>query len=120
MSLARVAAIRNLKTARTLALDDNFAMQPAQFDLANVAASGIDLLRDQGRAFRASARFALRNVTASVDANFCRSGIEVRLKHTRAAQTVRLRSWRGCRQAHYSAPRGNLRGTEWLITGCAT
>jgi hypothetical protein len=31
-------AIRNLKPARTLALDDDFAVPLAQFDLANVSA----------------------------------------------------------------------------------
>jgi hypothetical protein len=40
----------NLKPASTLALDDDLAVQRAQFDLANVAASSIDLLRNQGRA----------------------------------------------------------------------
>ena len=45
-----VPSIANLKTARTLALDHDIAVQRAQFDLANVAASGIDLFRNQGRA----------------------------------------------------------------------
>jgi hypothetical protein len=76
-----VPPIANLKAAHTLALDDDLAVQRAQFDLANVAASGIDLLRNQGRALGASARFARRNIAASVDANGRGSGIEIRLKH---------------------------------------
>jgi hypothetical protein len=47
-------------------------VQRAQFDFSNVAASGIDLLRDQGRAFHATARFALRNVTAASSERFVR------------------------------------------------
>jgi hypothetical protein len=35
------APVANLKSARTLALDDDFAVQRAQFDLANVATRGI-------------------------------------------------------------------------------
>jgi hypothetical protein len=45
-----ISAIANLNTARMLALDDDFAVQRAQFDLANVTASGIDLFRNQRRA----------------------------------------------------------------------
>jgi hypothetical protein len=40
-------------------------MLRAQFNLVNVTASGIDLLRDQRRALEATARFALRNVFAA-------------------------------------------------------
>jgi len=43
-----VAAIANLKAASTLALDDNFAVQRAQFYLANVSASNINFFGDQG------------------------------------------------------------------------
>jgi len=42
-----VSAIANLKAARTLALDDDLALQRTQFDLANAMASGIDLFCDQ-------------------------------------------------------------------------
>jgi len=45
---AGFSSVENLKPARTLALDDNFAVQRAQFDLANVAASGISLSGNQG------------------------------------------------------------------------
>jgi hypothetical protein len=77
-----VACVANLKPACSLALDD-FSVQRAQFDLANVAARAVSLLSDQSRALQAAARSALRNVFAAVDANFCQSGIEVRLKHKR-------------------------------------
>jgi hypothetical protein len=40
------ASVANLKTTSTLALDDDLAALRAQFDLANVTASSIDLLRD--------------------------------------------------------------------------
>jgi hypothetical protein len=36
----------DLKSARTFALDDDFAVQRAQFDLANVSARAVNLLRD--------------------------------------------------------------------------
>ena len=38
------------KAARTLALDYDFAVRRAQFDLSNVTASGIRLFRNQSRA----------------------------------------------------------------------
>jgi hypothetical protein len=44
------ASVANLKSAQTLALDDDFAVPQAQFNLANVAAGGINLLGDQSRA----------------------------------------------------------------------
>jgi hypothetical protein len=47
-----VPSVANLKTARALAFDDDLAVRRAQFDLADVAASSIDLLRDQGRALQ--------------------------------------------------------------------
>ena len=74
-------AIRNLKPARALPLDDDLAVPFAGFDLANVSARAVNLLGDQGRALTAVGFFASRNVFASVDANFCRCGIEVGLKH---------------------------------------
>jgi hypothetical protein len=86
----RVASIANLKPARAFALDHDLAMQMAQFDLANVAASDIDLLRDQGRALKTSARFALRNISAEIDAYFGWLGIEVRLKHGGAKHRQRF------------------------------
>lgn len=80
-----VPSIADLQTARLLALDDDLAVQRAQFYLANVTTSGIDFFRNQGRAFWAGARSALRNVTASVDANGCRRGVEIGLKHKRCS-----------------------------------
>ena len=41
-----VPPIANFKAARTLALDDDVAVQRAQFDLANVATGSIDLFRN--------------------------------------------------------------------------
>ena len=76
------ASVANLKAARTFELDDDFAVSNAQFDLATVAASSIDLLRDQRRALHTSARFAARNVAASVDAKCLRFGIEIGLQHS--------------------------------------
>jgi hypothetical protein len=45
-----VAPIANLKVARSLALDDNFAVPPAQFDPSNVAARAVNLIGDWSRA----------------------------------------------------------------------
>ncbi len=103
-----IPPVANLKTALSLALDDDLAVLRAQFDLSNVTASSIDLLRDQRRALQAAACPARRNVAASVDANCRRSGIEVRLKHTRAAQTVTLRSWRAAVKRTTMAAEGAL------------
>jgi hypothetical protein len=86
------SSITDLKSASTLALDDDLAVQQAQFDLANVAASGIDFLRDQVRALQAVVCSARRNVFASVDANGCRRGVEIGLKHRR--DVANFRSWR--------------------------
>lgn len=47
--------VANLKPARALAPDDDLALQRAQFDLPNVTASSIDLLRSQRRALQAAA-----------------------------------------------------------------
>jgi hypothetical protein len=77
------AAIRNVGAAVTLALDDDFAVQRAQFDLANVPARAVNLLGDQGRALRAAASFASRHVPASVDANGRWRGVEIGLEHER-------------------------------------
>jgi hypothetical protein len=63
-----VASVANLKPASLLALDDDLAMPLTQFDLAKVTASGIDLLRDEGRAPRAVAGSARRDGSASVNA----------------------------------------------------
>jgi len=87
---AGFSSIANLKTARTLALDDDFAVQRAQFDLANMTTSGIDLFRNQSRAPRASASFAPRNVAASMDANGRRRGIEIGLQHTSGARVAQF------------------------------
>lgn len=56
-------------------------MPQTQFDLANMTTRAVNLLGDQGRAAWASAGFALRNIFAAVNANFCRSGIEIGLEH---------------------------------------
>jgi hypothetical protein len=48
-----------------------------------MAPHSVRFFSDQCRAFRTAPSFARRKVAASVDANFCRSGIEVRFKHTR-------------------------------------
>jgi hypothetical protein len=53
-------------------------MRLAQFNLANVPASGINFFGDQRRPFGAS---AWRSVAATIDANGRRRGIEVRLEH---------------------------------------
>jgi hypothetical protein len=83
------SSVANLKPACPLALDDDFAMRRAQFDLANVSAGAVNLRGDHGRALQTSASFALRDVAASVDADRCRSGVEVRLKHAfRRRETV--------------------------------
>jgi hypothetical protein len=78
-----VPSVANLKPARALALDDDLAMQRAEFDLANVTTSSIDLLRNQRRALVATACSARRNVFASVNANGGRRGVEIGLKHKR-------------------------------------
>jgi len=68
---------RGFAQAIRLALDDDLAIAGAQFDLANVMASGIDFLGDQDRALQAAMSLALRNVAASVAANHCRSWTEI-------------------------------------------
>ncbi len=82
-----VPPIANLKSAIPLALDDDLAVERAQFDLANVTTSSIDLLRNQSRAHLAVACSERRNVSASVDADCCRRRIEIRLQHKRPAGT---------------------------------
>ena len=84
------SSITNFKTASPLALNDDVALLRHKFDLANVTASGIDLLRNRGRAPRASASFAPRNVAASVDANRCRRGIKIGLQHTSGARVAQF------------------------------
>src|SRR5271155_5558086 len=69
----------NLKPS--LALDDDLAVQRAQFELANVTASGVGLFGDHGRALQAASGLALCNVFAKVDSDCRRHRIEVRLKH---------------------------------------
>jgi hypothetical protein len=81
----RFSSITDLKSPSALALDNYFAMQRAKFDLANMAASGIDLLRDQDRTLQTSASLALRGVAASVNADGCRRWIEVGLEHRLAS-----------------------------------
>jgi hypothetical protein len=49
-----VTAVGNLKTASAPALNHNFAVQRAQFDLSNVSTRTINLFGDQLRALRAS------------------------------------------------------------------
>jgi hypothetical protein len=46
IQIRRFAAIANLKPALSLAFGDDLAVLQAQFDLSNVTASSIDLLRD--------------------------------------------------------------------------
>ena len=53
----------------------------------------VDLFSDHGLALQATASFALRNVAALVDANFCRSGIEVGLKHVKSALVLLEPRW---------------------------
>jgi hypothetical protein len=57
------------------------AVPLAEFDLSNVTTRRIYLFRYQRRAVQAGARFARRDVFASVDANGRRGGIEIGLKH---------------------------------------
>ncbi len=44
-----VRSVGNLQTTNALALDDNFAVPRAQFDLANVTADGVNLAHDYRR-----------------------------------------------------------------------
>jgi hypothetical protein len=66
------------------------AVQRTQFDLANVTASSIDLLRNQRRALETASRSALRNVFAAVDANGCRRRVEIGLQHTPLDRVVKI------------------------------
>lgn len=59
----------DLQAEFALALNDDFAVLRAQFDFSDVSARAVNLLGDQSRAFRAAARYALRHVSASMDAN---------------------------------------------------
>ena len=85
--------IANLKPASPLALDDDVAVQRAQFDLAKVTASGIDLFRNQGRAFSAVACSTRRSVAASVYANGRWFGIEIGLQHSERGAGVNVNSY---------------------------
>jgi hypothetical protein len=69
--------LSQISSLRSRALDDDLAIERAQFDLPNMAASGIDLFGDESRAFRATASFAQRNAAASVNANFWRRGMSL-------------------------------------------
>jgi len=60
---------------------NDVAVPRAQFDLANMAAGRVCLFCDQGRAFRAAASLAARNVAARMNTNARRCGIKIRLKH---------------------------------------
>jgi hypothetical protein len=94
----------DLQAASTFALDDDFAVQRAQFDLANVSAGAVNLLGYLGRALQTTASFVLQDAAASVDANRRRFGVEVRLKHTPGCPTSAVA---GCR----------LRRTEAAVSG---
>jgi hypothetical protein len=76
-----VTSVGNLKTARPLALDNDLAVERAQFDLPNVTASDVNLFRDQRCALQAATGLALRNVLAAMYHNRSRCGIEVWLEH---------------------------------------
>jgi hypothetical protein len=54
-------------------------MAIAEFDLPDVTAGIVDLLGYQSCALRASRRFALRDVSSSMDAERLRFGIEIEL-----------------------------------------
>ena len=57
MPLAPIAAVEYFAAAPAFASDHGLGMAIAQFDLSNVTASAIDLLRNQGRALTASGLF---------------------------------------------------------------
>lgn len=69
-----VTPVGNLKTASPFALDHNFAVKRAQFDLPNVTTSDVDFFGDHGRALRAAPGLAPGNIFASVNANRCGRG----------------------------------------------
>jgi hypothetical protein len=76
-----VPPIADLKPAIPLALDDDFAVPLAQFDLAIMSARAVNLLSDQSRALPAVGLSAFHEIAASVDAKGRRCGIEIGLKH---------------------------------------
>jgi len=82
-AIFKLTHYRNFEPARTLPLDNNFAVRQTQFDLPNVTTRHIRFLGDQCCALQAAAGSARRNVFATVNANGCRRWIEVGLKHAR-------------------------------------
>src|ERR1035437_554812 len=83
--------LSQISSARARSLSMTISQCSAHSSICpNVAASGVDLLHDQGLALRASASFARRNVAASADENFCRSRIEVRFKHKCGARVAQF------------------------------
>jgi len=50
-----VTSVGNLQTAGTFALDNDFAVPLAQFDLPNVTAGAVNFFGDQRRALQAAA-----------------------------------------------------------------
>jgi hypothetical protein len=79
---------RYRQAAGTLALNDDLAVPLAQFDLSNMAAGGVNLLGDQGRAGNATASLAFGDVTASVDAYCSGFGLKIRLEHPKAVLRI--------------------------------
>ena len=84
-----VPSVANLKAARPLARNDDLAVPQAQFDLSNVSASAVNFLGDESRSLLASELFTPRIVSAPMNANGRRRGIEIWLKHDRENQTAR-------------------------------
>ena len=62
--------IRNLKAALSLAFDDDIAVSRVQFNLANVAAAGINLFGDQCRALRLPPGLTFRDLHFSSSLEF--------------------------------------------------
>lgn len=80
--------VRDLEPALALPADHKPAVRLAQFDLAGVSASGVDLLGDRGCSSKTRLRFALGDVQAPVDSEGDGFRVEVALPN--AAEKTRL------------------------------
>jgi len=76
-----VTTITNLEAAGAFALDHDFTVPQAQFDLANMSACAVNFLGNESRALPASELLTFRDVAASMDAESSGRGVEVGMQH---------------------------------------
>jgi hypothetical protein len=74
--LAPIAAVEDFEASYLLSSNLRLGVPITQFKLANVPADGINFFGYQRRLFETTSSPARRDVTASIDANGRRAGIE--------------------------------------------